>query len=179
MADLNDILAARQAIERFIAENEGYVRAIASRLAPIPADADDLAQQVFLIAMKKLDTFDTGRDVKPWLAGIARNVCHKAWDAAKREYGLKRDALAGYLDQLADEPSPLYTDARKAALKECVDRLPDRQRRILELRYGMGLLSELIAGQIRSTATAVRMTLVRVRQQLKVCIEASLRTAEQ
>ncbi len=42
------------------------------------ADAEDVAQQVFLVAFVHRDEFEFDRaDARPWLCGIARNLCSR------------------------------------------------------------------------------------------------------
>ena len=57
------------------------------------------------------------------------------------------------------------------ALDHCVDLLPERSRRIIELRYKQGRRVDGIAEMLGSTANAVSGVLFRVRQILRDCIE--------
>jgi RNA polymerase sigma-70 factor (ECF subfamily) len=170
-------LERRETIEILVKEHEAYVRSLALRLSPDPADADDLAQEAFLIAFRKLDGLDLGRDLRPWLAATVRNLSHQAWEAALRDRRWKRDALAEYLESLAEEPSETYAEPAKTALRGCLEKLPERSRTLLNLRYNMNLKSEAIAGQITTSAEAVRMALVRTRELLRACIGRALREA--
>ena len=165
----------RNLIEGLVAEHETYVRGLAVRLAPNPAGADDIAQEAFLIAFRKIDSIDTSYDVRPYLATIVRNLSRKAWDAAIRANRLKRDALAAYVERLSEDSTSLYEPSSKTALRACLENLPPRSHTLLQLRYHLDLHSKQIAGQIDSSAAAVRMALVRIRQQLKVCIEQASR----
>jgi RNA polymerase sigma-70 factor (ECF subfamily) len=166
--------ARRETIELLVKEHEAYVRSLALRLSPDPAEADDIAQEAFLIAFRKLDMLDVRRDLRPWLAATVRNLSHRAWEEALRNQRLKRDALAEYLEILAEEPSGLYAEPAKAALRNCLMKLPERSRTLLNLRYNMNLTSEAIAGQITTSAEAVRMALVRTRELLRACIGRAL-----
>jgi RNA polymerase sigma-70 factor (ECF subfamily) len=167
-------LERRGTLELLIKEHEAYVRSLALRLSPDPADADDLAQEAFLITFRKLGALDLGRDLRPWLAATVRNLSHRAWEAALRNKKLKRDALADYLEVLAEEPSGLYAEPAKAALRNCLEKLPERSRTLLNLRYNMNLNSEAIAAQVTTSAEAVRMALVRTRELLRACIGRAL-----
>ena len=44
------------------------------RLGAAPPDVSDLAQEVFLVVLRRLCDFDTSRPVRPWLFGIAYRV---------------------------------------------------------------------------------------------------------
>src|SRR6516225_8016114 len=91
-----------ETIERLVRQHEAYVRALALRLSPDPSQADDLAQDAFLLAFRKLDSLDLRRDLRPWLAATVRNLSHRAWEAALKNKKLKHDALADYLENLAE-----------------------------------------------------------------------------
>jgi RNA polymerase sigma-70 factor (ECF subfamily) len=164
----------RETIESLVKQHEAYVRALALRLSPDPSEADDIAQEAFLIAFRKLDSLDVRRDLRPWLAATVRNLSHQAWEAALKNKKLKHDALADYLENLAEEPSGLYAEPAKAALRKCLEKLPERSRTLLNLRYNMNLNSEAIAGEITTSAEAVRMALGRTRELLRACIGRAL-----
>src|SRR6516162_744433 len=56
-------------VRRYALPLRGY---LASQVIHLD-DVDDLAQEVFLAALKNLDTFHRGDDFGAWLRGIARN----------------------------------------------------------------------------------------------------------
>ena len=46
-----------------------------ARQLGIPAgEADDVAQSVFIVVFRRLDSYDPSRPVRPWLYGITRRV---------------------------------------------------------------------------------------------------------
>jgi DNA-directed RNA polymerase specialized sigma24 family protein len=75
-------LGRRETIESLVKQHEAYVRTLALRLAPDPSEADDIAQEAFLILFRKLDSLDARRDLRPWLAATVRNLSHQAWEGA-------------------------------------------------------------------------------------------------
>ena len=164
-------------VERLVREHAPYMRALAARLAPDPSEADDIAQEAFLLAFQKRDALDHSYDLRPWLAQTVRNLSRRAWERAMKENRLKRDALAHYVAQMAVDATGLYEAPARDARARCLDKLPEKSRSLLNLRYNLGHRSERIAEEIRATASAERMSLVRVRQQLKVCIEGEMQEA--
>ncbi len=170
--------AARELVEEFVRLHEGYVRGLALRLAPHPAEADDIAQEAFMVAFRKIDALDTSYDIRPWLAATVRNLSRRAWEASMRERDMKRDALTRYVEQLGSESCELYEAPKKEALRRCLEKLPERSRTLLNLRYNLGLRSEDIARQISTSAEAARMALVRIRQRLRACVDQRLEASE-
>ena len=51
-----------------------FVWRLARGLGLAPDDADDVAQEVFLVVHRRLSTFQVGRSMRAWLFGITRNV---------------------------------------------------------------------------------------------------------
>ncbi len=158
-------------IERFVREHSGYIRKLATVLAPNPSMADDLAQEAFIIAFRKAESFDDEREVRPWVAGILRNLCKKAWTRSIQSGAIFRDDLAEYLENLAAEPVELPENVSRDRLMLCMEKLPERSKTLINLFYYMEMKTEEIAQRVESSATAVRMALVRIRGKLKHCME--------
>jgi RNA polymerase sigma factor (sigma-70 family) len=70
-------LASLQGFERLYRTYYGYAWAVLARLGVPSASVDDAHQDVFVTAYRRRDTFQRGRPVKPWLAGIARRVAFR------------------------------------------------------------------------------------------------------
>ncbi|MCU0676603.1 MAG: sigma-70 family RNA polymerase sigma factor [Myxococcota bacterium] len=67
-------------------------------------DAEDAAQNVFLVAHRKLSTFDPTRPIRPWLFGIAFNVARetrrKASERYERAIGSNGDSIGDVIGDL-------------------------------------------------------------------------------
>jgi RNA polymerase sigma-70 factor (ECF subfamily) len=79
------------------------------------------------------------------------------------------DALAA---ALAARPADI--SARAAALERCLEKLPPKSRRLVDLRYTDDHSMDAIAAAIGSTAGAVRVMLHRIRSVLADCIRTEL-----
>jgi len=64
----------REAFAELVRRHERRVYAVALRMAGDPADADDLAQEVFLTAWRAIGSFRSGSSVYTWLYRIAVNT---------------------------------------------------------------------------------------------------------
>lgn len=131
------------------------------------AAAEDIAQEAFLAAVRRLDRFDRHRPFAPWLAAI---VANRAIDwtrarAARRESG----------QELPDAPAPdgplpatgRYSEEVLAALRE----LSPEHRAVIVLRY----LLEYTPGEIARALELPRGTVnSRLRRGLDV-LEGKLR----
>lgn len=132
--------------------------------------AEDIVQEVGAAVSANFTEIPEGVSFNTWALAIARNHIHKRYRADQRDKHLFKsdalEALAGAYDRLSDA-----SDEMRAALDQCVDLLPERSRRIIELRYQKNKRVDGIAAMLGSTANAVSGVLFRVRQSLKDCIE--------
>ncbi|MBX3461503.1 MAG: sigma-70 family RNA polymerase sigma factor [Planctomycetes bacterium] len=141
----------------------GYCR----RRLGTEAEAEDALQETFMRAFKYFDSYDPARDARKWLFGIAHNVCVEI-ARARKKLTISDDlpdpsdggATAVALERLAHEES-LETVRRE------LEELPDRSRRILELRFFGQLSSKEIADLEGMKETAVRVALHRALEGLR------------
>jgi RNA polymerase sigma-70 factor (ECF subfamily) len=120
-------------------------------LARVPrAEVDDLVQDIFLHAFKKLHTLRDSAAFGPWIAMIARN---RAVDFHRRsrETVELTDDLRGSDKQ----------EARAAEILELIRSLPDAYRETLVLRLVEGMTGPEIASRTGLTAASVRVNLHR------------------
>jgi RNA polymerase sigma-70 factor (ECF subfamily) len=64
---------------------------------------------------------------------------------------------------------------REDALRHCVDRLPDKSRLLVRLRYRESLKVAEIAERIGSSTDAVQKALTRLRDALQKCVQRRMR----
>ena len=159
--------------------NQAWVRGyFRSRLSDWSA-ADDLAQDVFVTAYLKIRHFRGDSNVESWLRGIAhnhlRNFIRKHREAAVGGSGeLQAMIEAGSGEWMAETKMP----ARIDALAECLRRMPDQAKALLEERYVTGRSVREIADDSGKGYSALTMQLHRLREMLAECITRELRRNE-
>ena len=138
-------------------------------LARLPAsEVEDLVQEVFLSALRKLKALREPAAFGGWLAAIARNR------AADYHRG---PAQAEQLDE-SDEPRALplssslgdrvgQSNPSAASILDVIRRLPDAYRETLILRLVEGLTGPEIASRTGLTHGSVRVNLSRGMQMLR------------
>jgi len=120
-------------------------------LARVPRiEVDDLVQDIFLHAFKKLHTLRDSAAFGPWIAMIARN---RAVDFHRRSREMVEinDDLRG-----SDEP-----ESRAKEILELIRNLPEAYRETLVLRLVEGMTGPEIAERTGLTAASVRVNLHR------------------
>ena len=129
-------------------------------LARVPrAEVDDLVQDIFLHAFKKLHTLRDAAAFGPWIAMIARN---RAVDFHRRS----KETVEINDDLRGSQPH----DSRAAEILELIRSLPEAYRETLVLRLVEGMTGPEIAARTGLTAASVRVNLHRgmklLREQL-------------
>ena len=115
------------------------------------SEVDDLVQDIFLHAFRKLDTLREAASFGPWIAMISRN---RAMDFHRRAH--ETTAIS--------EELPAVDRRRRAEAEEILDvirSLPEAYRETLVLRLVEGMTGPEIASRTGLTAASVRVNLHR------------------
>jgi RNA polymerase sigma-70 factor, ECF subfamily len=110
-------------------------------------DADDLAQETFLVLARQPDRFSGKSTLYTWLYGVLLNLERRE----RRRHGVRRQKLRVLWNDRPGEPqsSPAEASLEVAEWKEGlwgqVAKLPDAQRQVLVLRYAERLAYDEIA----------------------------------
>lgn len=157
-----------RSIEAIYRENCKMVYWAAYSLLKRESDAMDVAQSVFLRAIKNMDKLNGMEDgqVRAWLYRVAVNLCH---DAGRR---LKREVPAGELpEQDTDreyelpEAAAISKDQRER-VKRAIEALPDIYRETVMLHYYSGLDYKTIAAMQGSAEGTVKSRIFRAKERL-------------
>ncbi|MCV0402276.1 MAG: RNA polymerase sigma factor [Chloroflexi bacterium] len=114
----------------------GIYRFVYARVGNRP-DAEDLTAQVFIRAVEQLDTSREPRQIAAWLYRVAQNAVADHWRAFYRLPVVGIDHVAPGWEPAEEPPdAPAARDgATSDRLRHLLDTLPDRYRRVLELRF--------------------------------------------
>jgi len=119
----------------FEAELDYVLRAL-RRHGVSARDAEDLAQDVFLVMWRRRADFDPGRPLRAWLAGIAFKVAHEHHKRSRRFW--PREGL----DPRDERPLPdeqVASARARSLVLGALGRLSERQRAILVMHDLDGL----------------------------------------
>jgi RNA polymerase sigma-70 factor (ECF subfamily) len=130
-----------------------------------------------LTLCKEFPRYDHDRSFGAWARGIAAKKLMERWRKTSRlPIPFSPEALQSICDaydRLECEPSP-----RADALRHCLERLPEKSRRLLVLRYEeSGKLND-IARELQTSLDAVAQALSRLRSRLYDCITQWLAAQE-
>jgi RNA polymerase sigma-70 factor (ECF subfamily) len=137
--------------------------------------AKDLLQSTALVLLRKFDDYDREKPFLPWALGVAKfQILAHRRDHARSRITFDSDLLDRYTDTWAEVAPGLSDEAD--ALQTCIKQLSGRPKDIVRLRYFEDLRSPEIAQRLKLSAGNVRVTLQRVREQLRKCVEQQLNT---
>jgi RNA polymerase sigma-70 factor (ECF subfamily) len=128
----------------------GVYQFIFSRCGNRP-DAEDLTAQVFLRALPNLRSSASTPEVWAYLITAARTALADFW---RDHYGVVSTEVIGDIPEVAGTPSV----DRSEEVTELLGRLPERQRRLLELRFLRGLTLRETAKELDMSVANVKVT---------------------
>ena len=160
-----------------------YVLTLSASLTP--EDAEEIAQETFLAAVRNLPGFRGGSALRTWLFQIAGN---RARDLLEKRSAAKRGGGIDPLPLDAPRPSDLppldppdpapgpdtraVQEETRAGVREALDQLGDPCREILELRYFGDLSYEEIAAALNLNPKTVSSRLSKCLDKLEPLLRA-------
>jgi RNA polymerase sigma-70 factor, ECF subfamily len=144
-----------------------YVRT----LVPNRTDADEVLQDVNLYVWRHADEFLPGTNFTAWARKIAYYQVLTYRKGKSRDRLYFSDAL---IEQLAENTDRRKDDDDAELLKECVAKLEDEDRVLIDLRYEPGATTESVARHIGRSVKAVYNSMTRIRKQLLDCLERAM-----
>jgi RNA polymerase sigma-70 factor, ECF subfamily len=173
VAHVADELANVELFVQLFAKNQRGIQAYLWTLVPNRADCEDLMQETSVSLWRKWPEFDQQRDFFRWACGIAfievlrfrrKNASQRLWFS---------DELIETLAVEFVDSSDLY-DLRTAALQSCLEKLGERDRKIIEARYRGGASAEQVAEEMSRPVSSLYKMVARIRDRLYSCIEGTL-----
>ncbi len=138
-------------------------------------DAEDVVQRIAQELARRFDEYDPNRPFTGWALWIAKSRVIDFYRVQGRcRVVFSDDLLQKLAETIAEQADG--RNQRREALEACLDGLPEKSRRILELRYVDELPAAEVAREIGSTSGSVRVLLTRVRTALADCIQRRLAT---
>lgn len=138
------------------------------------ADAEDVYQQTALVLWKKLSNFTPGTNFIAWAIRVAQFEIKDYVKARRRHKVFFSDEI---LEAIAVtyrvEPNDIAA-RRTEALAKCLDKLSQRDRRMLKLCYAVDRDYPKIALAEGKTLGAIYQAISRIRKALYLCIQRSM-----
>ncbi|MCM8527322.1 MAG: sigma-70 family RNA polymerase sigma factor, partial [Lentisphaeraceae bacterium] len=133
----------------------------------------EILQDVCVVVVKKSGDFEEGTNFGAWVRQIARFKIQEKWREQKKQKLLLSQQAIDALE-IAESENSVTGQERLKALINCRKKLPEKSRKIINLRYERKLKCEVIAHKVGATKTSIHMSLSRIRASLAKCINKSL-----
>ena len=153
-----------------VEEHQASLRVFVRSLGVEPDWVDDIAQDAFVVAYREMDSYDPARDFGKWLRGIARNLVRNELRKQGRHRRIMHEGLSRHLMEFSEQEESRFDVSQISALRDCVERLPNRSRELVHSRYYEGWNATVLADKFEMKAATIRQTLLRIRRQLYQCI---------
>ncbi|MBX2803518.1 MAG: RNA polymerase sigma factor [Myxococcales bacterium] len=147
-------------------EHFAYVWRTLRRLGVAVRDAEDLAQEVFVVVHRRWASFDATRPVKPWLFGIAYNVMR---DHRKRS-STRNETLEEQWDPRGSDPGYRAVEAHEIVYL-ALQSLPE-DRRVVFVLYELDHVPMKAIGELLQIPTHTGYSRLRVaRTEFRAAVE--------
>lgn len=163
------------AFNALVMRHQDAVYHTAYRLMGDDARAQDMSQETFFTAYRKLESFKGGY-FRAWLIRIVSNLCYDELRRTKRRPADSLDEMAdeGRLKLADDAPTPEQSaqdNELQRAIQDCINGLNPDQRATLVLCDVQGMSYELVAETTQSALGTVKSRLARARLAVRRCLQ--------
>lgn len=150
----HDTSEAESSLELFLQGVRPRMKTLFAHYRIPPQDTEDILQQALLALMYQRQVI---RDPEAWLFGTLRNKCLLYWRERRRKL---YDAVdAAVLEVMAGPMAPEQEDADlRRDLATAIERLPERCRTLLSLRYSQGYEPPELARRLGYSPTSISKT---------------------
>jgi RNA polymerase sigma factor (sigma-70 family) len=150
------------------------IAAFVHRLVRDEGRAEDVTQEAFLSALRRMRATESEIVFKPWIYEIARNAAIDSWRRVSRAEVVSidhedqlRPSDRGRLVGAIGPDSALIAKERMDHLRGALDELSDTHHRVIVMRELEGLSYREIGERLELTRPAVESTLFRARRRLE------------
>jgi RNA polymerase sigma-70 factor (ECF subfamily) len=134
--------AMAECLGAFEREYDYIVRTL-RRFGASAADAEDLAQELFLVLWRRWPDYDGDRPLRPWLAGIAFRLVYNHRTRIVREVP---GGLVDLQDDAGDPEASVAAARTRGLVLRLLATLPEKQRAVMVLHELDGLSIKQVAG---------------------------------
>lgn len=158
---------------RLIAQAQRRLFAFVLAMVRRSTDAEDILQEINVVLWRKRESYRPETDFFAWAFEIAR---YQVLSHRTRQVRAGDPFDVDLLGEIADAASveSCQFDQRGAALRQCLQKLPARQRELILRRYQPDVAVSSLATEMGRSANAVSELLRRIRETLRQCIERTL-----
>jgi RNA polymerase sigma factor (sigma-70 family) len=160
----------RDAFGQIVSRYQSLVCSLAYSATGSLGQSEDLAQETFIIAWKRLSYLRERDKLRAWLCGIARNRINDFLRREGREPNHQAESIEAIPETHAPDPQPVdhaISQEEAAILWRSLERIPQIYREVLVLFYREHQSIEAVADHLDLSEEAVKQRLSRGRKFLQ------------
>lgn len=143
---------------------------LAYRMLNNSGEAEEAAQEAFIRAFTRLESYNPAHKFSTWLLSITSNYCIDIL-RKRRAILLSIDEPLGAhpalrSDRIKEPEAQVTSNEQQEMVQSLLQELPDEYRQAVVLRYWYELSYEEIAETMNTTVSAIKSRLFRARKQL-------------
>jgi len=159
----------RDALIQLLREIEAHVYRTAFYIVGNEQDAMDAAQEALIRVYTKINSYEEKALFKTWVQRIVTNICIDKFRRKKPTVSIDEHNMIFTNDDNVEE-AIMLTDISKD-IREAIDKLPERHRAVIILRYMEDFSYKEIADSLDLPLNTVKSYLYRARQQLQTLLQ--------
>ncbi|MBI1247983.1 sigma-70 family RNA polymerase sigma factor [bacterium] len=158
---------------RRYARDEGRLRRYVSALVPVASDVDDIMQETAIALIRKFEQFDPSQPFFNW---ACRFALYEVMQYRKRKQTRSRHFSEEVVEAIAAEyrEHQNLAEERTKALADCLLKLDEPDRRLVELRYFSEETIDSLSHRIQEPVARLYRSLARIRYQLAACVRKAI-----
>lgn len=161
-----------QAFGEIVARYQSTVSAVAYSVTGNLAQSEDVAQEAFILAWRKLGTLEKPDAIAPWLCSIARNLARNWIRKQSRQQTVSMESVAEIAHPTGEAPEVQQERQQRADLVwRALADIPEDYREPLILFYRQGESVRAIAEALELSEDNVKQRLSRGRRMLRAEVE--------
>lgn len=173
---LKTLQGDQEAFARLVARYERQVYNLAYRMLGNAEDAEDATQEAFLRAYTALHTFKMGKKFSSWLLSIAANFCVDCLRRRRFAWLSLQDLSFRLASPVEEADRSVLRQEEAGHLQRLLDRLPEKYRLVVILRYWYDFSYEEIVsvtglslGTVKTRLHRTRCMLARALEEERLC----------
>lgn len=138
-----------------------------------PDQADDVLQQTNTVLWQKNQEFEIGSNFVAWSFRVAQFQVLAHRKTLQRDRLIFDDELIREVARVAEEFDSTFL-RRQRLLRQCLDKLGEEHRNLIQNRYSAGASIAAVAESLGKSVGAVKQLHLRIRAILIACVNSSM-----
>ena len=135
-------------------------------------DTEDILQETSLALWRKFESYDSKQPFLNWAFRFAYFEVMKFREKQKKRFALCETTLKILAEEHADNLDVLK--AQRRMLKECLAKLPEQEKELIDMRYGQKMTITSINELFSETGKKIYRAFERIRMKLYKCVDLTL-----